>query len=39
MKPELLKKKCRKYLGTKRDVLGGDNNTSKGILLPVIELV
>ena len=39
MKPELLKEKCRKYLGTKRDVLGGDNNTSKGILLPVIELV
>lgn len=35
---EILKKKCRKYLGTKRDVVGGDNNTSKGILLPINEL-
>jgi len=39
MKAEALKDKCRKYLGTKRDVVGGDNNTSKGILLPVYELV
>jgi hypothetical protein len=35
---EILKEKCRKYLGTKRDVVGGDNNTSKGILLPINEL-
>jgi len=39
MKAEALKDKCRKYLGTRRDVVGGDNNTSKGILLPVYELV
>jgi len=32
---EELKKLCRKYIGTKRDVLGGDMNTSKGILLPL----
>jgi len=36
---EKLSKACRKYIGTNRDVLGGDSNTSKGILLPVIELV
>lgn len=34
-----LKAKCRKYLGTDRDKQGGDNNTSKGILLPLNELV
>jgi hypothetical protein len=34
-----LKYKCRKYLGTSRDKKGGDNNTSKGILLPLIELI
>ena len=39
LKSTVLKDKCRKYLGTKRDVVGGDNNTSKGILLPVNELV
>jgi len=39
IKPEVLKQKCRKYLGTKRDVVGGDSDTSKGILLPVNELV
>lgn len=33
-----LKERCRKYLNTNRDVLGGDNNTSKGILLPIKEL-
>lgn len=33
-----LKIRCRKYFGTKRDVNGGDNNTSKGILLPIKEL-
>lgn len=33
-----LKEKCRKYLGTKNDKKGGDNNTSKGICLPILEL-
>jgi hypothetical protein len=36
---KLLKKKCRYYLKTKRDVIGGDLNTSKGILLPITELI
>ena len=34
----LLKQRCRKYLNTNRDKVGGDNNTSKGILLPITEL-
>ena len=34
-----LKYKCRKYLNTDRDIRGGDNNTSKGILLPIIDLL
>ena len=34
-----LKQKCRKYTNTPRDKKGGDNNTSKGILLPVVELI
>jgi len=34
-----LKKLCRKYIGTDRDVFGGDSNTSKGILLPISDLV
>ena len=34
-----LKELCRKYIGTSRDVLGGDSNTSKGILLPTIDLI
>lgn len=33
-----LKDRCRKYIGTDRDRMGGDNNTSKGILLPIKEL-
>ncbi len=33
-----LKDRCRKYFGTDRDKAGGDNNTSKGILLPISEL-
>lgn len=33
-----LKIRCRKYLGTTRDKIGGDSNTSKGILLPIKEL-
>lgn len=35
---EKLKDICRKHLNTSKDIKGGDNNTSKGILLPVIEL-
>ena len=38
IKKENLKELCRKYLSTDRDVLGGDNNTSKGILLPLKDL-
>ena len=39
IKTEELKELCRKYLNTKRDVLGGDENTSKGILLPIKDLL
>ena len=35
----ILKAKCRKYINTFRDKKGGDSNTSKGILLPVKELL
>jgi len=38
VKIERLKELCRPYLGTKRDVRGGDSDTSKGILLPISEL-
>lgn len=34
-----LKYKCRKYLNTNRDKKGGDNMASKGIILPITELV
>jgi len=34
-----LQEKCCKYFNTGRDILGGDNYTSRGILLPVLELV
>ena len=34
-----LKKLCRKYINTDRDRLGGDMNTSKGILLPINDLL
>jgi len=34
-----LKDICRKYLNSNRDVKGGDNNTSKGILLPLEDLI
>jgi hypothetical protein len=34
-----LKKIARSYLGTSRDVRGGDNNTSYGILLPLKDLI
>ena len=39
MSKDELKVLCRKYLGTTRDVSGGDSNTSKGILLPLIEFI
>ena len=39
IKTEDLKERCRKYLGTNRDRVGGDMNTSKGILLPITELI
>jgi len=34
-----LKNICRKYINTKRNINGGDSNTSKGILLPIKELL
>jgi len=34
-----LKKLCRKYFGTNRDIKGGDNNTSKGIILPLKDII
>jgi hypothetical protein len=34
-----LKEKCRPYLNTNKDILGGDENTSKGIVLPLIDLI
>ncbi len=34
-----LKNICRKYLNTNRDIKGGDSNTSKGILLPIKDLI
>lgn len=34
-----LKDRCRKYFNTDRDRRGGDSNTSKGILLPIKELL
>lgn len=39
IKTSRLKEMCRIYIGTNRDVLGGDLNTSKGILLPTIDLL
>lgn len=39
VKTEDLKNVCRKYLKTNKDRVGGDNNTSKGILLPINELL
>jgi len=39
IKTDILKIRCRKLIGTKRDKKGGDNNTSKGILLPINELI
>jgi hypothetical protein len=34
-----LKNRCRKHLNTSLDKRGGDNNTSKGILLHLIDLL
>ena len=34
-----LKLICRKYFKTERDITGGDENTSKGILLPVLDML
>lgn len=33
-----LKSKCKAYYHTDRNVLGGDSNTSRGILLPIRDL-
>ncbi len=30
---------ARSYIGTDNDILGGDNNTSKGVLIPRHELL
>ena len=39
VKTKELKNICREYYKTKRDIKGGDSNTSKGILLPIIKLL
>ena len=39
IKTTKLKNKCRKYINTYLDKRGGDNNTSKGILLPIKDLI
>ena len=39
IKTEVLKDKCRKYINTNRDKKGGDNMASKGIVLPIKELL
>jgi hypothetical protein len=39
IKTSELKYICRKYLNTNKDIKGGDSNTSKGILLPIKELL
>lgn len=36
---EELKELCRPFLYTNRDVRGGDNNTSKGVLLPITAFI
>ena len=36
---DTLKSIVRPKLGTRADLRGGDNNTSKGILLPLIEII
>ena len=39
IKTKDLKDKCRKYINTNRDKKGGDNMASKGIILPINELL
>jgi len=39
IKTSRLKEMCRKYINTSRDVVGGDSNTSKGILLPMEDFL
>ena len=39
IKTEDLKDKCRKYLNTDRDKKGGDNMASRGITIPIKELL
>jgi len=39
IKTKDLKDKCRKYINTNRDKKGGDNMASKGIILPLNELL
>ena len=34
-----LKDIARNYIGTNRDIVGGDNNTSRGVLIPREELL
>jgi len=34
-----LKEICRKFIGTTKDVKGGDSNTSRGILLPIQKII
>lgn len=34
-----LRKICREYFKTDRDITGGDSNTSKGILLPIKRIL
>ena len=36
---EELKELCRNYIRTYRDIRGGDSNTSRGILLPLTDLI
>jgi hypothetical protein len=38
IKTDILKNKCRKYLNTKKDKIGGDYKASKGIIIPIKEL-
>ena len=35
---EHLKTICRRYINTGRDIVGGDMNTSKGLLIPLQDL-
>ena len=38
IKTDVLKNKCRKYLNTIKDKIGGDYKASKGIIIPIKEL-